>query len=200
MRKALPFAALLALAPLARADRLITIPTARKLLDGSVRLESMREFGHFDRGTDYLAAAFGQAWEAEARVLRGPDFTKGTVDLTYNVVAAIPGFSPGISAGVQDLAAATSAGPRAFVCLTNRVEANGHNTPFDVTSGLFVGKRTRPFVGTTVPMYPFLRLLAEHNGDYGSVGFEATPFRGLRLRLVGRSGAVLGSLGYTAKF
>ena len=191
---------LLAVAPLALADRLLTIPTARKLLDGSLRFESLRRLDRLGTGTDYLATAFGNGYEAEARLLHRRGDDRATLDLTYNVVAAIPGFSPGIALGVQDLADQTRPGARLFGLFTNRVEFGAGNVPFDVTVGLFVGRRVTPFVGAAVPLYAGLRLLAEHDGDMGRVGLEATPLRGLRARLVEGNGDLLGSLGYTVKF
>ena len=98
------------------------------------------------------------------------------------------------------MADATRVGPRAFACATIRNGFDHGNVPFDVTTGLFVGRRTAPFVGTSVPVYRWLRFLAENDGIKGQVALEALPLRGLRLRLVGGAGRVLGSLGYTARF
>ncbi len=191
----------LLLAPLTRADRLITVPTARKLLDGSVRLESLRQFGAGGYGTDYLAVGLGPSFEAEARLLeRAGRDPRLTGDLTYNVIAPLTGFSPGLAFGVQDIAAATHTGPRAFACATIRNGFDHGNVPFDVTSGLFVGRRTSPYVGVSVPVYRWLRLLAENDGYEGQAALEALPVRGMRLRLVGERGRVLGSFGYTARF
>ena len=191
----------LALAPFARADRLITIPTARKLLDGSVRLESLRAFGAGGDGEDYLAVGLSPSLEGEARLLeRAGRDPRLTGDLTYNVISPLTGFSPGIALGVQDVATATRTGPRAFACTTIRNGFDHGNVPFDVTTGLFVGRRASPFVGTSVPVYPWLRFLAENDGVRGQVALEATPLRGLRLRLVGGDGRVRGSFGYTARF
>lgn len=193
--------ALLLAAPLARADRLITVPTARKLLSGTFRVESLRQFGAGGNGIDYIATSFSQLWEAEAQVIRsnGHD-PRLTGDFTYNVIAPLPGFSPGFSLGVQDIAGAQSTGTRAFLCGTVRNEFDHGNVPFDVTTGVFFGKKFTPYVGTSIPVYSWLRLQGEHDGSQGRVAFEALPLRGLRLRLVGRSGAVLGSIGYTARF
>ena len=197
-----PLAALLLLfASLAQADRLITVPTARKLLDGSVRLESLRQFGAGGYGTDYLAVGLGPSFEAEARLLERPDRDpRLTGDVTYNVIAPLTGFSPGLALGVTDVADATHVGPRAFACATVRNGFDRGNVPFDVTVGLFAGRRTTPYVGTSVPIYRWLRLLAENDGRDGRAALEATPLRGLRLRLVGERGRVLGSFGYTARF
>lgn len=194
-------AALVALASLAGADRLITVPTARKLLDGSVRLESLRQFGAGGNGTDYLAVGLGPSFEAEARLLErtGRD-PRLTGDLTYNVISPLTGFAPGLAFGVQDIAGATRVGPRGFVCATIRNGFDHGNVPFDVTTGLFVGRRSSPYVGVSVPVYRWLRLLAENDGQQGQAALEATPLRGFRVRLVGARGQVLGSLGYTARF
>ena len=195
------FVVVLALAGSVHADRLISVPTARKLLDGSVRLESLRQFGPGGYGTDYLAAGLGPSWEAEARLLeRGDRDSKLTGDVTYNVLAPLTGFAPGLAIGVQDVAAATSTGLRAFACATVRNGFDHGNVPFDVTVGMFVGRRSTPYVGTSVPLYFWLRLLAESDGLAGKAALEATPLRGLRLRLVGERGRLLGSFGYTVKF
>ncbi len=193
-------ALLLTLAPFARADRLITVPTARKLLDGSVRLEYLQQFGR-DASIGYATAAFGGAWEAEARYLHtdGRD-DRGTLDLSYNIIAPLAGFSPGFAVGVQDIADETKAGTRAFLCGTIRNEFGAGNAPFDVTVGLFAGRLVTPYVGTSVPLYAWASLLAEQDGRQGQLALEARPTRGLRLRLIARSGNVLGSVGYTVSF
>ena len=192
---------LLLLAPLAAADRLITIPTARKLLDGSFRGEFLRDFGSAKNGTDYLAAGLGPSWEAEVRVLRHDGrAARTTADFTYNLISAVPGFSPGFAFGVQDALDQTRAGTRLFALTTIRNEFGGGNAPFDITVGLLAGRRTSPFVGAAVPVYSWLRLMAEHDGDRGRVGFEARPAKGVRLRLVATDGRVAGSVGYTVGF
>lgn len=200
VRSRLTFA-LLALASFAAADRLITIPTARKLLDGTFRLESLRELGNGRLGTDYLAAGLGPQWEAEARVLRydGRD-PHATADVTYNVLSAVPGFSPGFAVGVQDAFDETGTGTRLFGLTTIRNQFQNTNVPFDVTIGLFVGRRTTPFLGTSVPVYRWARVLAEHDGDRGRIGFEALPAKGFRVRLTATDGRIAGSVGYTAGF
>ena len=193
----LAFGALLLIAPLARADRLISVPTARKLLDGSYRLESLRRFGRGSEATDYLAAGLGPAWEAEARLFERSD--RATVDLTYNLLSPFPGLAPGFAFGIQDALDETRPGRRLFACGTIRNEFGRRGEAFDVTVGLFAGRRVTPYVGASVPLRPGLRLLAEHDGDQGQAALEATPFRGLRLRLVSKGGAALGSIGYTAR-
>ena len=101
---------------------------------------------------------------------------------------------------MQDVASAYTTAARGFLCATVRNGFDHGNVPFDVTVGFFVGKKFTPYVGANVPVYSWLRLLAEHDGSRAEAAFEALPLRGLRLRLVGRSGAVLGSVGYTARF
>ena len=188
----------LALAPLAAADRLISVPTARKLLSGSVRLESLRRFGRGGEGTEYLAAGLGPAWEAEAR--RFVESSRTTLDLTYNLVSPFPGLAPGVAFGLMDALDETRPGRRLFACATIRNELGRGSVPFDVTVGGFVGRRVTPYVGASVPVYAGLRALVEHDGYTGQAALEATPLRGLRLRLVSRGGAALGSVGYTARF
>ena len=190
--------AILLLAPLARADRLISVPTARKLLDGSIRLETLRRFGRGAEATDYLAAGLGPAWEAEARLFERSD--RATIDLTYNLLSPFPGLAPGFAFGLQDALDETGPGRRLFACGTVRNEFGRRGESFDVTVGLFVGRRVTPYVGASVPLRKGLRLLAEHDGYVGQAALEAAPFRGVRLRVVSREGAMLGSVGYTARF
>ena len=201
MRRLLALALLASLAGDARADRLITIPTARKFLDGTFRLETLRQFGNGGNVNDYLAVGFAQAWEAEVRYLErtGHD-PKTTGDLTYNVISPLTGIAPGFALGVQDVGDVTRPGVRGFACATFRNEFAHGSTPFDVTTGFTVGRQGRPFVGTSVPVYRWLRLLAEQDGFEGRAALEALPLRGLRLRLEGQRGGVLGSIGYTSRF
>lgn len=201
MRRLLAFALLASLAGVARGDRLITIPTARKFLDGDFRLETLRQFGNGGNANDYLAIGFAQAWEAEARAIeRSGHDAKITGDLTYNVISPLTGLTPGFALGIQDLGDATRPGIRGFACATFRNEFAHGSVPFDVTTGLTLGRQARPYVGTSVPVYRWLRLLAENDGFEGRAALEALPVRGLRLRLEGQRGGVLGSIGYTAKF
>ena len=177
------------------------MPTARKLLDGTFRVETLRQFGAGGNATDYFAVGFAQAWEAEGRYVErtGRD-PRLTGDLTYNVIAPIAGLSPGFAVGLQDLGDVTTPGLRGFLCGTFRNEFAHGSTPFDVTSGITFGRQVRPYVGAAVPVYRWLRLLAEHDGFQGQAALEALPIRGLRLRLVGGKGRALGSVGYTARF
>ena len=189
---------LLLCASFAQADRLISVPTARKLLDGAYRLESLRRFGRGTEATDYFAAGLGPAWEAEARLFERSD--RATVDLGYNLLSPFPGLAPGFAFGLQDAFDETHSGRRLFLCGTIRNEFGRGGEAFDVTVGLFAGRRVTPYVGASVPLRPGLRLLVEHDGYVGQAALEAIPFRGVRLRLVSKGGAALGSLGFTARF
>lgn len=191
----------LALAPFAAADRLISVPTARKLTDGTFRAESLRDLRDLGRGTDYFAAGLGPMWEGEFRYLRrGDEDDTATFDLTYNVIAAIPGFSPGFSFGVLDALDQSSDGIRFFGCTTIRNEFDHGNVPFDVTFGFLGGRSFSPYVGANVPVYSWLRLMAEHDGNRGRVAFEAQPLRGFRVRLISTEGHFGASIGYSAGF
>jgi hypothetical protein len=191
---------LIALPALGLADRLITIPTARKIPYKTVRYELRFEPGEFGRRENLLAAGIGPAWETEIRSAPDPTFRRpGTVDLAYNYVAALPGYTPGFSAGVQDASNLTSTGRRFYAVTTYRIPCDVINGdyPLDLTLGMFAAGRWSPFLGVLFPFSKEFHLLAEEDGHYIATGLEFAPVKNLNFRTVVRNNRTLLSAQWT---
>ncbi len=197
------FLLLLAMAATSQADRLITIPTARKLLFGAVRAETLVETGSARTWEGFLGLGIGKSFEAEIHTEHFPG--KNTAigfDLSYSYVAPILGYSPGIAAGVQDAFDSTRDGRRFWAATTYRKTFNviGGTYFADLTIGGFVGKKTSPFAGASIPVSRYVRVLAEHNGYRLSSGLEIRPKPEIAFRLVFRERDSLLGLNLTKKF
>ena len=187
----------------ARADRLIDIPTASKLIYGDYRLEyadqtsdSRTQLGYFDVG---IGTAFETTVRAEQYQSRN---LNGTFDVTYNYISPISGISPGIAFGIQDALGNSIDGRRFFACFTFRdiVEGIGGEFPYDITIGGFVGAHSNPFVGTSIPFSSNFRLMAEHDGIRLSAGLQYQASRALGLRLMVRGNDFLADLSWRGHF
>lgn len=195
--------ALLGGAALASADRLITVPTGRKLPFGTVRYEFRAEPKQRGNEEHLFAAGIGTSFEIEARTSwLEQDRGSGTFDLAYNFIAPIPDLSPGISVGVQDALDQTEDRRRVYAAITFRpyfITANG-DVPGEVTVGILQGEYTHPFVGVGIPLAREIRLLAEHNGFRLAAGVEYRPKPNLGFRFQTRGHQTLASLQLTTKF
>jgi hypothetical protein len=195
--------ATLGLAAVASADRVITVPTARKLPFGTVRYEFRSEPRGEGAREHLLAAGISTLYELEVRT-SWLDSGKqvGTFDLAYNVLAPLPEIAPGLSFGIQDALDQTEDGRRLYAAITFRpvfVTANG-DVPADVTLGIFQGEYTHPFVGVSLPLARQFRVLAEHNGFRPAAGFEIRPQPNLGFRIQFRERQTLASLQVTTRF
>ena len=178
------------LAAVAPADRLITIPTGRKLPYGTVRYEF--RYQPFEGGTqeNLLGLGISTAFDMEIRTDRGiGESTTGTFDIAYNLIAALPGLSPGISFGVQDALDHTPDGRRFFGVVTFREPFSTINGDFpaDITVGVMGAKKVTPIVGVEVPFSKEVHLLVEHNGLRIASGmeFRPKPWLNLRAQIIG---------------
>ncbi len=185
------------------ADRLIDVPTARKLPFGVFRLEFADEVSVSRTQLGYADIGIGTSFEAGVRTeqLMGRAFA-GTIDLTYNYISPISGISPGIAFGVQDALNATEDGRRFFFCVTYRDQADaiGGDYAAEVTLGAFLANRSSPYVGVTMPFSSNVRLLAEHDGIRISAGLEYRPIRSIGLRFLSRGRDVMGDLSWMGHF
>ena len=165
----------MSLVALASADRLIDIPTARKIPFEDVRYEFRSQ--PFSSGTfeQYLGLGVGKSFELDLRAMeeRGQKQV-GTFDFAYDLIAALPGVSPGISFGVQDGADRTVDGRRYYFATTYRdvLQVIGGSVKTDVTLGVQTGKLTSPFVGFSLPFSKHVYFIGEHNGYRISAGLE----------------------------
>lgn len=183
--------AVLFLAAASQADRLITVPTARKIPIGTVRYEFRLDPASNGFRENLLGIGINTFMDMEIRNESGggrPDAL--TFDLSYNVIAPLPGLTPGLSFGVQDALDKTPDGRRFYGAFTSRetfTTANG-DYPADITLGIIGGKVVTPFVGVLLPFSQEFHILAEHNGLRISAGAEyrVRPWLNLRAQVQGR--------------
>jgi hypothetical protein len=174
----------------ASADRLIYIPTARKIPYRTVRYELRAEPKLQGDLEHYIGIGLTPFWELEMRSQNlSLDRPEGTFDLTYNYLSPFTNLTPGFSIGVQDIMNRTSEGTRPFVVATFRQGffAIGGEFPADLTLGLTLARtRLYPVVGASIPFSSGVRFMAEHDGFRISVGWEVRPSRALALRFIVR--------------
>ncbi|CAN5354972.1 hypothetical protein BH11ARM1_BH11ARM1_01420 [soil metagenome] len=186
---------ILGLAAFSSAERLIYIPTAHKILNGTVKYELRSETGKHSRFENYLGVGVGDSWEFEVRS-QGTrlDNQVGTVDVTYNLISPITGITPGFAFGVQDIADQTSSGPRPFFVTTFRdgYYVAGGEVPGEVTVGITSeGRRIYPLVGVSIPFSKRVRFLGENDGIRNSIGAEYRPMKDFALRAIVRNRTTL---------
>jgi hypothetical protein len=208
MRAALTLAAAAALSPFAQADRLLFIPTARKLPNWTFRAEGFYNPGAVQWQIGYAYLALPPNYELEFRDERfgATAGNKGqggaTFDFTYNVVSPISDIAPGLAFGVQDALGTTPDGRRFFAAISTNTSMDtdlSHRLYIQTTLGVFAGKRTSPFLGESVPFGTSLRLLLEHNGYRPALGLELKPLRDLAFRYLIRDTAGYFSVQFTQK-
>lgn len=174
----------------ASADRLITIPTGRKLRESEVRLETQFEPASRRTVRNYVGVGLPRGFEVELRSFGQTGVsTLGTFDLSYNFQPPIIDLAPGFSVGVLDVYNRTDEGRRAFFAVTSRegLALDALNLSADITLGVTIGRQDLPFVGLSLPFAEQFRLLMEHNGYEIAAGFEIRPIRELGIRAIFRS-------------
>ncbi|HWD41068.1 MAG TPA: hypothetical protein VG944_19625 [Fimbriimonas sp.] len=184
------------------ADRLIDIPTARKLPFETFRLELADSFsGRTQLG--YLDLGVTDSIDASIRSEKYLDHsTVGTFDLSYNVLSAVPGLLPGIAAGVQDALNTTTDGRREYACLTWRepIDTGNGEVPIDITFGMYYRSHPFGFGGVSFPLSKEVRMIGEYNGSRPAGGFEYKPTPAFGLRLLFRGPDTLADLSWTSRF
>ena len=197
-----PILAGLALTTLARADRLINVPEATKLVAGTVRYEEM--YGLSDRAVqrESFLYAVDDTLAVEARHFRSDGRDDTTVDLYATIISPFKGYAPGFAVGVRDALGATRDGFRPWLAVTFRepYQVGEIERGADLTIGAFFGRHGSALVGFSIPLGPDLRFLAENDGYRLSAGVQYAPIRNLELRLVTEDLTPLGSFRYSLRF
>lgn len=177
---------LLAVLP-AAADRLLFIPTGKKLPQGTVRGEWLFDGGDRERNRFYLGAGVTRNLEFEFLTF-SPAVSGGnrldSLNLSYNYVDPVVGFVPGLTLGVRDLLN-RSEGRALFLATTYRIGLVGDynsDTPAELTLGVGTKPYRGAFVGVTLPFTATFRVIAEHDSRDLRAGFELKPHRDLAFR------------------
>jgi hypothetical protein len=184
--RALLAAVALAVPFVASADRVVLVPTGKKLLRGQIRLEALDRPG--DRGRVWLGTGLLQSFELEGVLSEErPGTWAGTFDFAYNHAPPFTDISPGISVGVMDALNRTEEGRALYLAVTYRY-GNVGDLNQDVPTELTVGLWTRPqglaFFGVSLPFSQQLRFLAEHDSDRLAGGIELRPADGVGAKVV----------------
>jgi len=194
---------LMAFTASAFADRLLQIPTGRKIPFRSLRSELWFE-PHQDGTTEYYAAAGltnSIDFEIRTQRFRNQD-VKQALDFSYQFVGPIPDLSPGISVGIQDALNQTSDGRRPYLAFTLRqtMSVLDGDAYGDLTLGTFFGVKSGALIGFSLPVTQKFRLVVDHNGYRAAGGLEIAPFAGASVKLIARGDQTFLTLGYTRRF
>lgn len=175
------------LASSAFADRIFFIPTGRKLFAGNANLEYDRTPGT-DSDYAWLTYGFTRTWEFQlnGQKLNGGDWKTG-VDASYTFTYPLTDTAPGISVGALDLNNDTDPGRAVYAAITYRIGNDGllnQFLPTDLTFGFWSRKEGLLFAGAELPFSDTLEAVAEFNGRQITAGFDITPIKGAKARLM----------------
>lgn len=187
MRSTFSFA-LIFVASIACADRLITIPTGTKIKLHTFRVEGLWEQSTARTEKTYYGFGVTDAIDAEIETEKFPGRDmRATFDVAYNYIPPITGIGPGISFGVKDVLGNSQDGRRYFLAITQREgysdTVNG-SVPMELTLGGYFGAVNSPFVGVMLPFTDKVRFMAEYDGRRISAGFDIRPLNNVGLRAI----------------
>lgn len=194
----------MACSALAFGDRLILIPTAIKIPYGTAKLEHMFDGAEPRHSRTALGVGVNQSIDAEITFEEQSDRDKVfSFDISYNLLPAIAGFSPGVSVGVRDGTGKTEEGRYFYGVVTYKMPTSDDfmsDLVAEATLGIAYGDRKTAFVGANVPFSRALRLLAEFDTREVSGGLEYRPRQDVRVRWIHREDSSLWSLTLVRKF
>ena len=187
----------------AAADRLILIPTGRKLLSSTVRLDFLAVPSR-DRTQGWIGTGLGEMFELEVSGERlDSNRVLTSLNFAYNYMVPLTDLAPGISFGVQDALNVTEDGRGIYVAVTFRYGNYGeHNqdVPTELTIGLWNKAKGVAFGGARLPFSKHLMLVAEHDTMRLTAGFEISPVEGSSFRFLFRQDQVILGLQIQARF
>jgi hypothetical protein len=188
----------------AEADHLIHIPLGKKVPSGTFRMSFGSAQDDFTQLHCNLDVGLGDYVDASLRTDDiNPSDRKLAVDLSYNILSPVTGFSPGISFGVQDVADRTTDGRRYYFATTFKVDLEVEQlayNPAEVTMGVLSGRYTNPFVGVMLPFAPQWRAKFEHDGIRINTGFEYRPRHDVALKYDFIDAKPQFAVGYQSRF
>lgn len=202
MRKAsLAVLATLSLSALCRADRLIEMPIAPKVRKGVLRTEFISERGNSQRG--FLQYGLDQSIEIGMRFEDWKNKRQYSADFSYQVIPPAVDLAPGIAFGVQDIFDKGQDGRRFFGVITWRFANEGDGMTFlpgELTLGASYHRSLAPIAGVSLPLFPYLKLMFEHDSYRLNAAAEIKASRSLSFRWVQRGETPGLSLRYQVKF
>ena len=196
-------AAALLVATTAFADRLILIPTGKKLLSETFQLEVLTDRSR-DITMGWFGTGLGQSFDFE---VTGESFNDNrmvnSVDFSYNYTVPVIDFIPGISFGVQDAMNVTDRGRNVYLAVTHRYGNSGElnqDIPTELTFGFWSREGGLAFGGVMLPFSQTLQMLAEHDSDNFTAGVQIKPHEGVSFRALFRQNQVMVSLRVQSRF
>lgn len=190
--KRFAYAALFAVAcTSAFADRIVFVPTGRKVNDKHVRFDLL-SLPSQDSGFGWFTVGLMNTWEFE---LYGENLNSNQLDIgsniAYNLIQPLTDLGPGVSFGILDLGDNTSNRRTGYLAVTYRL---GNSAPInqDIPTDFSFGFWTRDegifYAGFEIPFSREVRLLAEHDSRFITAGFELKPVEEASLRFLFRDG------------
>jgi hypothetical protein len=187
----------------APADRLVLIPTGKKLLSETFQIELLTDRSR-DVTMGWLGFGLGQSWDLE---LTGESFDDNTLqaslDFSYNYTVPIVDFAPGISFGVQDAMGVTQRGRNLYMAVTYRFGNYGElnqDIPTELTFGFWSRSEGLLFAGVSLPFSKSLSMIAEHDSENLTAGFQVSPHDGVAFKALFRQSQVMVSFRVQSRF
>ncbi|MEZ5163858.1 MAG: hypothetical protein R2688_08960 [Fimbriimonadaceae bacterium] len=202
--KRFAFAALFAAAcTSAFADRIVFIPTGRKVNDKNVRFDVLGQPSR-DNAFGWFTVGLMNTWEFE---LYGENLNTDHLDMganvAYNLIQPLTDLGPGVSFGILDLGDNTSNRRTGYVAVTYRlgnVAPINQDIPTDFSFGLWTRDEGVFFAGMEIPFSKEFRLLAEHDSRFITAGIELKPVEEASLRFLFRDGSPMVGLKFQKRF
>lgn len=173
-------------------DRLVFVPTGKKVEGGSARLEVLT-IPSRDSAFGWMAFGVTPVIEVEllGENLDSEVLTLGT-NVKYNLLLPITDIAPGLSFGMVDVGNDTADGRAAYVALTyfyGNVGALNQDVPTELTVGLWTRREGFFFAGARLPFSESVAGLVEHDSLRITAGIEVRPFPGVAFRGLFRGGS-----------
>lgn len=176
------------------ADRLLLIPTGKRLRLNEYRYELLTEPSR-DRTFGWFGTGLGHSFDFE---ITGESLDSGGItssfDFSYNYITPISDYAPGISFGVQDFVGHTERGRAIYLAVTLRTGNYGeHNqdVPTEITFGFWNRSEGLMFGGAVLPFSEHLKIFFEHDSHQLTAGFQLSPTKGADFRVMFRESEVL---------
>lgn len=193
------------LASAALAERFIFVPIGDRITDRQIKFTSYVEGLSFGSRWSSVGFGFGNGFDAEitfenTRMMRTD---RMSLDLSYNLVPALPDFGVGVSVGIQDFANVTEKERSFYLALTMRMNNDGlynSGTPSEFTIGAGTGRYKGLFFSLRVPASDWFRFVAEHDSRRIMGGIEIAPFRDVNFRWLVRDQETILGLTYLYRF
>ncbi|MDW8052546.1 MAG: hypothetical protein RMJ83_08730 [Armatimonadota bacterium] len=148
----------------ARADRLIEIPTGRLVYPERAALELGFLAGTPEQARLLLNFRVANLWEVQG-ARTGFDRRLEVYGVQYSLYPEIPGYAPGVALGITDIANRTTQGRGYYLAISYGIAALGR-TPLDhdLRVHLGFGAEGAPhfFIGFDIPLNNYLFLRAEY--------------------------------------